>query len=155
ARLHPNDLRRIVRALEVWERTGKPLSAWQTQWTGKVGQDPSRPDQVLWLDLPRAELHARIDARVREMFERGLVGEVRALRSLPRALSKEAAQALGYKEVFAYLTGQATLEETLRQVQARSRQFAKRQVTWFRQLPGCRPVSRELTFLAWGLTMEE
>jgi tRNA dimethylallyltransferase len=182
ARLHPNDLRRVIRALEVWELTGKPISDWQTQWSGvrsqgsgvrsqesgvrsqESGTEPSSltPDSCLltpeltpayWLDLPRAELHARINARVERMFAQGLVEEVRALRQLTRPLSREATQALGYKEVFAYLDGRASLTETCRDIQARSRQFAKRQLTWFRHLPECQPLSRELTRQLWGLTI--
>jgi tRNA dimethylallyltransferase len=149
ARLHPNDVRRIVRALEVWELTGRPISAWQTQWAA----DSPLP-AVLWLDLPREELYARIDARVRRMIDAGLVEEVRALRRLGRPLSREASQALGYKEMFDHLDGRASLEETARLIQLRSRQFAKRQLTWFRRLPPCRPVSRELTFALLGLTMD-
>lgn len=155
ARLHPNDVRRVVRALEVWELSGKPMSAWQTQWDTAADHPASAPNQVLWLDLPREELYRRIDARVVRMFSEGLVEEVQTLAALPRPLSKEAAQALGYKEILAYLAGHATLEETIAEVQTRSRQFAKRQLTWFRNLPGCRPVTKELTFAAWGLTMRE
>jgi tRNA dimethylallyltransferase len=150
ARLHPNDLRRLVRALEVWELTGRPISAWQTQWKTEA----TNPPRCIWLDLPRAELYARIDARVRHMVAAGLVEEVRALRQLARPLSREAAQALGYKEMFAHLDGQATLEETIVRIQTRSRNFAKRQLTWFRHLPECLPVSRELTGAAWGLKMD-
>jgi tRNA dimethylallyltransferase len=87
------------------------------------------------------------------MFAEGLVEEVRALRRLDQPLSREAAQALGYKEVGAFLDGRMTLDESVERMQTRSRQFAKRQVTWFRHLPACRPVTRELTFALWGLTM--
>jgi tRNA dimethylallyltransferase len=152
ARLHPNDLRRVIRALEVWELTGRPISGWQTQWSGDGGREDST--RVLWLDLPRPELYARIDARVVKMIEAGLVEEVRALTRLPRPLSREAAQALGYKETFDHLAGRISLGEAVRQIQTRSRQFAKRQLTWFRRMPECRPVSRELTFARWGLTMD-
>jgi tRNA dimethylallyltransferase len=89
------------------------------------------------------------------MFAEGLVEEVQALRRQGQPISPAAAQALGYKEVFAYLDGQATLDETLERVQTRTRQFAKRQLTWFRHLPGCRPVTRELTFTRCGLTMKK
>jgi tRNA dimethylallyltransferase len=152
ARVYPNDVRRVVRALEVWELTGRPISAWQREWPGPGSQDSAVPS-ALWLDLPRAELYARINARVEQMVAGGLVDEVRALRRLPRPLSREASQALGYKEMFAHLDGRATLAETVALIQTRSRQFAKRQLTWFRHLPGCRPATRELTFAAWGLTM--
>ena len=153
ARLHPNDVRRTVRALEVWELTGRPLSAWQTQWSAPARPDGDRPP-VLWLDLPRQELYDRINARVGRMIDEGLVEEVRALRNLARPLSREAAQALGYKEMFDHLDGRATLAEAVERVRSRSRRFAKRQLTWFRQMPACRPGTRELTFAAWVLTMK-
>jgi tRNA dimethylallyltransferase len=151
ARLHPNDVRRVVRALEVWELTGRPISGWQTQWRTRRTPGEEGPPRVLWLDLPRSELYARIDARVRTMIAQGLVEEVRAL---PRPLSREAAQALGYKEILDHLVGRCGLEDAIRLIQTRSRQFAKRQLTWFRHLPAGRPVSRELTFAAWGLTIK-
>jgi tRNA dimethylallyltransferase len=153
ARLHPNDLRRVVRALEVLALTGRPISAWQTQWRQPQLVDTDHPS-CLWLDLPRSSLYARINARVHQMFADGIVEEAQLLRSLDRPVSKEAAQALGYKEAGAYLDGQLTLEECIDRVQTRSRQFAKRQMTWFRHLPGCRPATRELTFSLWGLTMD-
>ena len=109
---------------------------------------------ILYLDLPRDELYARIDARVKAMFAAGLVEEVAALGRLAQPVSREAGQALGYKEVFEHLAGRATLGETVARVQQRSRNFAKRQLTWFRNLPGCLAAKRELTFSLWGLTME-
>jgi tRNA dimethylallyltransferase len=160
ARLHPNDLRRVIRALEVWELTGRPISAWQQQWNdggsaGAEGRSPSAipTPQCLWLDLPRAELYARIDARVGEMIAAGWVDEVRALRRLPRPIGREVAQALGYREIADFFDGQASLEETMVRIRTRSRNFAKRQLTWFRHLPECRPVAPELTFRLWGLTI--
>jgi tRNA dimethylallyltransferase len=119
--------------------------------TRDLGFLPSPPvPRAYWLDVPRAELYARIDERVTRMFAAGLVDEAAALRRLPHPLSREAAQALGYKEVFAYLDGQATLEETVQRIQTRSRNFAKRQLTWFRHLGGCQSVSRELTDAEWA-----
>jgi tRNA dimethylallyltransferase len=109
---------------------------------------------VLWLDLPRAELYERIDRRVDAMFTAGLVEEVRGLRGLEGPLSREAAQALGYKEVFEYLDGQVGLAETVARVQTRSRQFAKRQLSWFRHLPFARPTTKELTRALWCPTMK-
>src|SRR5262249_36579189 len=174
--LHPNDERRIIRALEVWELTGRPISTWQQQWKQELRIEdrgwriedravhplssilyplPSILDRCLWLDLPRAELYARINARVDRMLADGLVDEVRGLRELHQPLSREAAQALGYKEIFAYLDGRSTLADAVTQIKTRSRNFAKRQCTWFRQLPECRPVTAELTFAAWGLTMDK
>lgn len=152
ARLHPNDERRILRALEVWELTGRPISDWQTQWT--ASDHPKKDPRCLCLDLPRPELYARIDARVRQMIEAGLEDEVRALRQLERPLSREASQALGYKEMFEYLDCQVERDETIRRIQTRSRNFAKRQMTWFRHLPVCRIDRPELTFTLWGSTMK-
>ena len=155
-RLHPNDVRRVIRALEVWELTGRPISAWQTQWSvspAESSEAVSSADRCLWLDLPRQELFARIDRRVHHMIASGLVEEVRRLQSLSRPLSREAVQALGYKEMFEHLEGRATLDGTIQRIQTRSRQFAKRQITWFRHLSPCRPVVWELTFPIWGLRM--
>jgi tRNA dimethylallyltransferase len=175
-RLHPNDVRRVVRALEVWEITGRPISAWQQQWNPPECGMPSAEcgiqtspsplpippsafgsphcQRCLWLDVPREELYLRINERVRRMMAEGWLDEATRLRQLERPLSREAAQALGYQEVFAYLNGQAGLEETVERIQIRSRHFAKRQLSWFRHLPECRPVTRELTFNLWGLTMK-
>lgn len=154
SRIHGNDLRRIVRALEVFELTGQPISAWQQQWARSQENGPKTAGHLepraVWLDLPRDELYARIDRRVEGMFKAGLVEEVRGLRGLARPLSREAAQALGYKEVFAYLDGHATLEATIDEVQMRSRNFAKRQISWFRKLPEIRPLHKELTATLWA-----
>jgi tRNA dimethylallyltransferase len=152
-RLHPNDVRRVIRALEVHELTGKPISAHQMQW--RPSPETGADDRCLCLDLPREELYRRIDERVREMFAAGLVEEVRALLKLDRPLSREARQALGYKELFAYADGQTTLEETVQLVQKRSRNYAKRQISAFRHVRGCRLVSRELTFAIWKSRMKE
>jgi tRNA dimethylallyltransferase len=169
ARLHVNDVRRVIRALEVWELTGRPISAWQTQWApeaGRVEERGARSEErgltgaeeragvhplssmassilgtglpCLCLDLPRPVLYQRIDARVERMLAGGLVEEVRALRRLERPPGREASQALGYKEVFDYLDGRVPLDETVRRIQTRTRNFAKRQLTWFRHLPECR-----------------
>ncbi len=163
-RLHINDRRRIIRALEVFELTGKPISAWQTQWRETSASDATLTDNdsiarahaapALWLDLPRSELYDRINRRVEAMFAAGLVEEVRTLLSLERPLSKEATQALGYKEVSAYLDGKQGLAETIALVQTRTRNFAKRQITWFRHLPQCRPATSQLTWDVWHPTIK-
>jgi tRNA dimethylallyltransferase len=152
-RLHANDVRRVVRALEVWHLTGKPISHWQQQewWEGTTPR--FRPGSCLVLDVPRDELYFRISRRVESMFAGGWVDEVRRLRELPRPLSREAAQALGYREIMEYLAGGGSLEDTVAEVQLRTRQFAKRQLTWFRSLPGCEPVDAKLTFDRWATRM--
>ena len=155
ARLHPNDVRRVIRGLEVWELTGKPISAWQQQWQPADAPPPTMvPNRCLCLDVARETLYERIDARVRQMIAAGLVEEVEGLRRLERPVSREARQALGYKELFDHLEGKISLEDAVERIQTRSRHFAKRQLTWFRHLPECQFVGEELTFSLWGLTID-
>jgi len=149
SRLHANDVRRVVRALEVWGLTGRPISAWQQQnwWDGNRPRFPPGACQVL--DVPRAELYFRINQRVERMFADGWVDEVRRLRELARPMSREASMALGYREIMEYLEGRRSLAEMIAEVQLRTRQFAKRQLTWFRALPGCEWGNAKLTFERW------
>jgi tRNA dimethylallyltransferase len=156
ARLHPNDVRRVVRALEVWELTGKPISTWQQQWqpVHPVSPDSAvQANRFLCLDVPRQTLYERINARVEQMMRTGLLDEMRCLQQLDRPLSRAARQALGYKELLDHLEGQTSLEEAVTLIQTRSRQFAKRQLTWFRHIPQLRMATEELTFRLWGLTI--
>ncbi|MDB5307194.1 MAG: tRNA ((37)-N6)-dimethylallyltransferase MiaA [Gemmataceae bacterium] len=147
ARLHPNDVRRVVRALEVYHLTGKPISAWQQTWDtpafadpAAAGPSPARIPAVV-LGLARDELYARIDRRVGAMLAAGWLDEVGRLRHLPRPLSREARQALGYRELIEYLDGRGgTWDEVAGLIRTHTRQFAKRQLTWFRHLPACTPV---------------
>jgi tRNA dimethylallyltransferase len=134
-RLHPNDRKRIVRALEVIAATGRRLSELQTE------HDRPAPAgvAVFAIERPRGELHALIDRRVERMFEAGLIDEVRALQSGPRPLGPVPAQGVGYREAIEHLAGRLALEDALARVQARTRQFAKRQSTWFRGLAEVRP----------------
>jgi tRNA dimethylallyltransferase len=139
-RLHANDTRRIVRALEVFAKTGRPISAHQQQFA--VGL-PAESCRVFVLDWAKEDLAARIDRRVDQMFAAGLVEETRCLLAGLQPMSKTARQALGYREVIEHLEGQRGLEETVALVKTHTRQFAKRQRTWFRSLSECRyvPVS--------------
>jgi len=134
-RLHPNDTRRVIRALEVYEKTGQPISRLQRQFD--VGR-PAEACRVFVLDWARAELYARIDCRVEAMFAAGLVDEVRGLLTHPQPMSPSAAQAVGYREVIEHLRGLQTLPQTVELVQQHTRQLAKRQITWFRSLSECR-----------------
>jgi tRNA dimethylallyltransferase len=134
ARLHPSDLRRLIRALEIHRITGLPASEQQQERPLPAAE---RPPHVDWLSPPREWLYARIDRRVEAMFDTGLVVEVSALAADPRGMSRTARQALGYKEVLDHLEGRCTLDEARETIQRRTRQFAKRQLTWFRNLEEC------------------
>jgi tRNA dimethylallyltransferase len=136
-RIHPNDAKRILRALEVYRATGRPLSELQRQ---EPLPAENRPLNVFWLSAPRPWLYDRIDRRVERMFAEGLLDEVRSLLDRPLQLSHTARQALGYKEVIAHLEQGVPLSETISLIQTRTRQFAKRQHTWFRHLEECRAV---------------
>ncbi len=135
ARLHPADRRRVIRALEVLELTGRPLSDFQTSH-----DQPDRDARVFALERPRQTLRDRIDRRVVSMFEHGLLAEVRALRSASRPLNPVPSQGVGYREAIDHLDGRSSLAEAVAKTQARTRQFAKRQGTWFRGLAECRPL---------------
>ena len=133
-RLHPNDARRLIRALEVFEKTGRPISELQQQFDSGRKAEECR---VFVLDWPRHELHERINRRVEAMFAAGLVGEVRGLLDQDRPLSKTAAQAVGYREVIEHIEGKRDLAATIELVKTHTRRFAKRQGTWFRSLSEC------------------
>lgn len=142
ARLHVNDIRRVIRALEVFTLTGVPISAQQTDWKnphfgGDAAPAPASLPIVL-LDWPRDVLNARIDARVDSMLESGWPAEAEALLHLPKPIGPEAGQALGYKALWAVARGEMTLADARLLIQTQTKQFAKRQRTWFRSLPNLR-----------------
>jgi tRNA dimethylallyltransferase len=127
-KIHPNDIRRIVRALEVYELTKSPISSLQPRRQGIVGKYNLRIFGIL---RQRQELYGRIDRRVDEMFEAGLVEEVSRLLSL--GLSKTASQVIGIKEVEGYLKGQRNIDQAKELLKRNSRRYAKRQITWFKK----------------------
>lgn len=158
ARIHPNDIRRTVRALEVFRLTGKPISEHQKQWdrsnsegalrasSGSLGdQTHSTPSlrsglseyQLVILDWESEALNRRINARVKQMMERGLLDEVRALRDSGALVpGSQPAEALGYKQLLAHLTDPARvpLEDTIEKIKIETRRFGKNQRTWLRRL---------------------
>jgi tRNA dimethylallyltransferase len=134
-RLHFNDQKRIVRALEVFKMTGRRISSLQTQFGCK---NPKYDCVLVAIEYDRDALYKRIEARVDRMFMRGLVDEVHTLLSNPLGLSKQASQALGYKEIIDFFNGKYTLSEVSAEIKQRTRQFAKRQMTWFRSFPDIR-----------------
>lgn len=128
-KLHANDKRRIIRALEVWEACGVTMSEMKSRSAGK-GIGATSDCRFFGLDVPREDLYSRIDAAVERMFDEGLVAEVKKL--MGTRLSRTASQALGIREVSAYLGGIFTLEEAARELKKNTRNYAKRQLTWFR-----------------------
>jgi len=121
--------RRVIRALEVIRVTGRPFSEQRSTW-----REIETP--LIGLECERDDLHQRINSRVDEMFGAGLVEETCALLKQGLRENQTASQALGYKQVIEHLDGGASLAETIELVKLRTRQFAKRQMTWFkRQLP--------------------
>lgn len=144
ARLHPNDARRLIRALEVYHGTGQPISSFQTQFAS--GETEASNAKVFVLDWPREELHRRINARVDAMFAAGWIDEVRQFLARGRTLSRTALQAVGYREILDHLRGERDLSATAELIKQRTRQFAKRQLTWLRSLPECRWIAVENPF---------
>ena len=133
ARLHPSDEKRVLRALEVWRETGKTITAHNAETKAL----PPRYDAV-WIGLQfrdRQDMKDLIDRRVDKMAEEGLVEEVRRLLRSGVPRDATALQAIGYKEFLAVAEGTATVEEALAEVKLRSRQYAKRQLTWLRRNP--------------------
>lgn len=133
--IHPHDTRRMIRALEVFRATGQPLSHQQMQFEDGRAAEECR---VFVLRRERRELHRRIEGRVEAMIEVGLVDEVRGLTSNGKRLGRTASQAVGYREALSLLAGELDIEQMRARIQARTRQFAKRQGTWFRSLSECR-----------------
>jgi tRNA dimethylallyltransferase len=139
-KLHPHDKRRMIRALEVYTLTGQPISHVQTQFEESA---PREACKVFALQWPRPLLHQRIEERVDQMFAQGFVDEVRALLNKYGALSRTASQAVGYREVIDHVQGKYDVDEARERVKIRTRQFARRQQTWFRGLSECRFVDRD------------
>ncbi|MDD5135704.1 MAG: tRNA (adenosine(37)-N6)-dimethylallyltransferase MiaA, partial [Phycisphaerae bacterium] len=128
-RIHSNDEKRIIRAMEVYKLTGKPISSFQRQF-----DQPEPKDNWTTIGLGREKTDAssRINARVKKMFELGLVDEVKNLLAEDKPLSKQAANAIGYAEVIEHLNGGETLEKTIEKIKINTRKFAKAQRTWFK-----------------------
>jgi len=129
-RLSPNDVRRVVRALEIYELTGKS----QTELNRLDAEKESEFDTVMFaLEWPREILYQRIDLRVDLMMQGGLAEEVRRLLSAGLSDGTTAMQALGYKEIVQYLRGEISLEEAADLVKLGTRHYAKRQISWFKR----------------------
>ncbi|HVH30370.1 MAG TPA: tRNA (adenosine(37)-N6)-dimethylallyltransferase MiaA, partial [bacterium] len=126
ARIHPHNIRRLVRALEVYERTGQPISSLQRT-------DPIGAAVRVALTMDHEALYSRIDARVEAQLAAGLIGEVEHLLGRGFVPTLPAMRGLGYKEIIEYLQGGVGREEAVRRLKRNTRHFAKRQFTWFRR----------------------
>lgn len=130
ARIHPHDAKRIIRGLEVITVTGRPMtSSWQA--AQRPDDHPTFAAQMLVIDLPRHVLTDRIDRRVEQMFATGLIEETRAAREAA-GIGPTAGQGAGYAEALAVIDGTLSLRDAIARTQARTRQLAKRQLTWLR-----------------------
>ena len=130
-RIHPNDRKRTVRAIEVFERSGRRISDMQQQRQWLRGE-PRRDVRIIGLDFSIEAINRRINARVKAMIEAGLVDEVRRLLA-GRGLGRQAAEALGYKQIRASLEGDGDLEAAIEQIRIQTRRFARQQRTWLRR----------------------
>ncbi len=130
-RLHPNDTRRLVRALEVHAQTGRSLSDWQREWEAS---NPGRPRRLVGVGHAVPDLDARILARARAMLDAGWPEEAARVRER-WGFGPTAIQALGYAEVLRLVDGELDREACAREVALRTRQFARKQRTWYRKFP--------------------
>ena len=154
-RIHPNDRRRIIRALEVWQGLGKTISSLQKQWEISTNSQ-FNPDKIrcIWLQIPRQKLHERIHIRTKQLLKNGWVDEVLLLRQKYPNLSKEASQAIGYSQISKFLDGSLSFEKTEEAINLATRQLAKKQETWFRHLSGCIPVPLENNSQFWNFHID-
>ena len=133
ARIHPSNRKRVIRALEIYLETGKTM----TEHDAETKEQPNKYDPC-WIGLDyvnRETLYRRIDLRVEKMMQQGLVDEVRRLLDSGVPATATAMQAIGYKELTAYLRGEGSVEDAVAAIQQASRRYAKRQRTWFRRNP--------------------
>ena len=141
-RIHPNNVVRVIRALEVYELTGSPMSELQQQWHPNKQRYPFI---AIGLTMPRVLLYRRIEQRVDMMLANGLIAEVESLLASGYARNSVALQSFGYRELIAYLDGGCTYLEAISQLKQNTRRFAKRQLTWFRKDTRIKWLDREST----------
>lgn len=127
SRIDVRNTRRVIRALEVYELTGRPISQWQTKG------DPGFTYQAFAIDIPRAELDERINARVDAMFAAGFEDEVRRLRAQGYGRDLPSMSSIGYAQVFQYLDGEISRQEAIDETKRATRRLARKQCGWFRR----------------------
>jgi len=128
-RIHPNDEKRIIRALEVYQLTGSPISSLQNQWSDSESADWF----IIGLRHEKTVESLQINARVKDMIQKGLVDEVRALLAEEKPLSRQARTAIGYAEIIDHLQGTITLADAVEKIKINTRRLAKAQRTWFKR----------------------
>lgn len=145
ARIHANDTKRLVRALEVYELTGKPISTLQNEW-----ESSHRRHEATWVGLlwDKDAINRRINARVKGMMSAGWLEETRGLIERYGELSKTAGEATGYAELIAHLHGRMSLDDAVEQIKIGTRQLARRQMKWFKRFS-------HVHWLAGDLPLEE
>lgn len=129
-RISPNDKKRIIRALEIYHETGKPMSYYNKNFRTEVDKYNLT---MIGLNTDRAKLYSRINERVDTMINEGLIEEVKNLLNMGYHKNLTSMQAIGYKEIISYLEGEVELEEAIEILKRNTRRFAKRQLTWFRR----------------------
>ena len=132
-RLHPNDKKRVLRALEVFDCSGKPLSAYGDDFQNEAGQQAPFEPLLFGLNMDRARLYERINLRVDLMMEQGLLAEARRIYDAKYNPELPALRSIGYQQLFSFFDGECSLEQAVEQIKQDTRRFAKRQLTWFRR----------------------
>ena len=132
-RLHPNDKKRIVRALEVFDCSGQPLSGFGADFQNCAGEQAPFEPMLIGLTMEREALYQRINLRVDHMMEQGLIGEARRIYDAGYDPSLPAMKSIGYQQLFAFFRSECTLQEAVEKIKQDTRHFAKRQLTWFRR----------------------
>lgn len=140
-RIHPQDVRRAERALEVFTRSGRPISELQRQWDAGTTRRPDWNWTQIVLERDRDTAGRRINDRVRRMIAAGLVDEARRIWSDPRGVSRQARQAVGYAELFDYFAGGGALDDAIEQIKIDSRRLAKHQRTWLKRVAGAHRIT--------------
>lgn len=128
-RINPNDARRIIRALEVYAITGKPISSFQKQWETRQAKHAWT---IIGLRREKSDASSRINQRVKRMIEAGLIDEVKALLNEEKPLSQQARCAIGYAEIIEHLSGRMDLKDAIERIKINTRRLAKGQRTWFK-----------------------
>lgn len=133
AKIHPNNKKRVIRAMEIYRQTGKSMTYFNEQ---SIKDGPQYPFSLFAIDWDRETLYRRMDQRVDQMIKDGLLDEVKKLRQYGLTSAHTAMQAIGYKELFNFLEGHKTYDDAVLQIKQNTRNYGKRQLTWFRNMGG-------------------